>query len=248
MNRTRALEWLRRREVDEEEEDERQAEEGARRRGGGDEDAPGAMTPLHCAAATGAVRAVQLFLAPEATALLSNDESRLERGLDGRGRAHRRGRDARRRGRRRGVAREPRARWREPRRGRVGRRTEREGTRAGSGEVEFFAAGVAAQRARVMEWAVAPGERGERGVPRAAWSALDARAELTRRADLGDFLQRLVDDEDFQADMENSPSAAGGGGGDRKLSQRAAVEGRRHGHGRAQQVQARAEVLQGGWG
>ena len=64
MNRTRALEWLRRREEkDDDDDDEREAEEGARRSGGGDEDAPGAMTPLHCAAATGAVRAVEWLLA-----------------------------------------------------------------------------------------------------------------------------------------------------------------------------------------
>ena len=204
MNRTRALEWLRRREEkDDDDDDEREAEEGARRGGGGDEDAPGAMTPLHCAAATGAVRAVEWLLANGS----GRRSSRTRAGwnaastdADGRTAADVmrdfEGGDA--------ESRERAAR--EMERAATTARSTRDGTRgarAGRGEVEFSAAGVAAQRARVMEWArVAPGERAERGVPRAAWSALDAREELTRRADLGDFLQRLVDDEDFQADMK----------------------------------------------
>ena len=203
MNRTRALEWLRRREVDEEEDDERQAEEGARRRGGGDEDAPGAMTPLHCAAATGAVRAVEWLLANGSDRRSSRTRAgwnAASTDADGRTAA-----DVMRDGE--GGDAESRERAaREMERAATTARSTRDGTRgapAGRGEVEFSAAGVAAQRARVMEWArVAPGERAERGVPRAAWSALDAREELTRRADLGDFLQRLVDDEDFQADMK----------------------------------------------
>ena len=207
MNRTRALEWLRRREVDEEEEDERQAEEGARRRGGGDEDAPGAMTPLHCAAATGAVRAVQWLLANESDRRSSQTTragwNAASTDADGRTAA-----DVMRDGEAGDAeSRERAAREMERAATWDARSATRDGTRksrAGSGEVEFSAAlSVAAQRARVMEWSrVAPGERAERGVPRAAWSALDARAELTRRADLGDFLQRLVDDEDFQADMK----------------------------------------------
>ena len=196
MNRTRALEWLRRREEEKEEDDDDD-----------DEDAPGAMTPLHCAAATGAVRAVEWLLA-NIRADCSSSRSRAgwnaaSTDADGRTAADvmrdGEGGDAESRER---AAREMEraATW-------DARSATRDGTRksrAGSGEVEFSAAlSVAAQRARVMEWSrVAPGERAERGVPRAAWSALDARAELTRRADLGDFLQRLVDDEDFQADMK----------------------------------------------
>ena len=203
MNRTRALEWLRRREEDEEEDDDRQAEEGARRRGGGDEDAPGAMTPLHCAAATGAVRAVEWLLANRSDRRSSRTRAgwnAASTDADGRTAA-----DVMRDGE--GGDAESRERAaREMERAATTARSTRDGKRgalAGRGEVEFSAAGVAAQRARVMEWArVAPGERAERGVPRAAWSALDAREELTRRADLGDFLQRLVDDEDFQADMK----------------------------------------------
>ena len=204
MNRTRALEWLRRREEkDDDDDDEREAEEGARRSGGGDEDAPGAMTPLHCAAATGAVRAVEWLLANGSDRRSSRTRAgwnAASTDADGRTAADVmrdfEGGDA--------ESRERAAR--EMERAATTARSTRDGTRgapAGRGEVEFSAAGVAAQRARVMEWArVAPGERAERGVPRAAWSALDAREELTRRADLGDFLQRLVDDEDFQADMK----------------------------------------------
>lgn len=205
MNRTRALEWLRRREEkdDDDDDDEREAEEGARRRGGGDEDAPGAMTPLHCAAATGAVRAVEWLLANGSDRRSSRTRAgwnAASTDADGRTAA-----DVMRDGE--GGDAESRERAaREMERAATTARSTRDGTRgapAGRGEVEFSAAGVAAQRARVMEWArVAPGERAERGVPRAAWSALDAREELTRRADLGDFLQRLVDDEDFQADMK----------------------------------------------
>ena len=205
MNRTRALEWLRRREEkdDDDDDDEREAEEGARRSGGGDEDAPGAMTPLHCAAATGAVRAVEWLLANESDRRSSRTRAgwnAASTDADGRTAA-----DVMRDGE--GGDAESRERAaREMERAATTARSTRDGTRgapAGRGEVEFSAAGVAAQRARVMEWArVAPGERAERGVPRAAWSALDAREELTRRADLGDFLQRLVDDEDFQADMK----------------------------------------------
>ena len=202
MNRTRALEWLRRRE-EKDDDDEREAEEGARRRGGGDEDAPGAMTPLHCAAATGAVRAVEWLLANGSDGRSSQTRAgwnAASTDADGRTAA-----DVMRDGE--GGDAESRERAaREMERAATTARSTRDGTRgarAGSGEVEFSAAGVAAQRARVLEWArVAPGERAERGVPRAAWSALDAREELTRRADLGDFLQRLVDDEDFQADMK----------------------------------------------
>ena len=205
MNRTRALEWLRRREEkdDDDDDDEREAEEGARRGGGGDEDAPGAMTPLHCAAATGAVRAVEWLLANGSDRRSSRTRAgwnAASTDADGRTAADVmrdfEGGDA--------ESRERAAR--EMERAATTARSTRDGTRgarAGRGEVEFSAAGVAAQRARVMDWArVAPGERAERGVPRAAWSALDAREELTRRADLGDFLQRLVDDEDFQADMK----------------------------------------------
>ena len=204
MNRTRALEWLRRREEkDDDDDDERKAEEGARRGGGGDEDAPGAMTPLHCAAATGAVRAVEWLLANGSDRRSSRTRAgwnAASTDADGRTAA-----DVMRDGE--GGDAESRERAaREMERAATTARSTRDGTRgapAGRGEVEFSAAGVAAQRARVMEWArVAPGERAERGVPRAAWSALDAREELTRRADLGDFLQRLVDDEDFQADMK----------------------------------------------
>lgn len=205
MNRTRALEWLRRREEkdDDDDDDEREAEEGARRSGGGDEDAPGAMTPLHCAAATGAVRAVEWLLANGSDRRSSRTRAgwnAASTDADGRTAA-----DVMRDGE--GGDAESRERAaREMERAATTARSTRDGTRgapAGRGEVEFSAAGVAAQRARVMEWArVAPGERAERGVPRAAWSALDAREELTRRADLGDFLQRLVDDEDFQADMK----------------------------------------------
>ena len=55
----------------------------------------------------------------------------------------------------------------------------------------------------MIEWdAVRPEDRTKRRVPPAAWRALDARAELTRQADLCDFLQKLVDDADFQADMK----------------------------------------------
>ena len=204
MNRTRALEWLRRREEkDDDDDDEREAEEGARRSGGGDEDAPGAMTPLHCAAATGAVRAVEWLLANGSDRRSSRTRAgwnAASTDADGHTAA-----DVMRDGE--GGDAESRERAaREMERAATTARSTRDGTRgapAGRGEVEFSAAGVAAQRARVMEWArVAPGERAERGVPRAAWSALDAREELTRRADLGDFLQRLVDDEDFQADMK----------------------------------------------
>ena len=205
MNRTRALEWLRRREEkdDDDDDDEREAEEGARRSGGGDEDAPGAMTPLHCAAATGAVRAVEWLLANGSDRRCSRTRAgwnAASTDADGRTAA-----DVMRDGE--GGDAESRERAaREMERAATTARSTRDGKRgalAGRGEVEFSAAGVAAQRARVMEWArVAPGERAERGVPRAAWSALDAREELTRRADLGDFLQRLVDDEDFQADMK----------------------------------------------
>ena len=204
MNRTRALEWLRRRQEEKEEDDDDDD---------GDEDAPGAMTPLHCAAATGAVRAVEWLLA-NIRADCSSSRSRAgwnaaSTDADGRTAADvmRDGEGGDAESRERAAREMERAATTNTRDG-----TPR-GSRAGSGEVEFSAAGVAQsrysdcppqeQRARVMEWArVAPGERAERGVPRAAWSALDARAELTRRADLGDFLQRLVDDEDFQADMK----------------------------------------------
>ena len=55
----------------------------------------------------------------------------------------------------------------------------------------------------MIEWdAVRPEDRTKRRVPPAAWRALDARAELTRQVDLCDFLQKLVDDADFQADMK----------------------------------------------
>ena len=166
MNRTRALEWLRRREEkDDDDDDEREAEEGARRSGGGDEDAPGAMTPLHCAAATGAVRAVEWLLANGSDRRSSRTRAgwnAASTDADGRTAA-----DVMRDGE--GGDAESRERAaREMERAATTARSTRDGTRgapAGRGEVEFSAAGVAAQRARVMEWSrVAPGEsRGRRG-------------------------------------------------------------------------------------
>ena len=185
MNRTRALEWLRTHDDAAKDDESFDGTEGV----------PGGMTPLHCAAAAGATGAAAALLA---AAPVGTGWDAASTDADGRTAAEvmREGRGGE------GVdrdAREVAAKEIE----RAARRTSRTKGGAAGEELSFSALDAAAQRTRVIEWdAVRPEDRTKRRVPPAAWRALDARAELTRQADLCDFLQKLVDDADFQADMK----------------------------------------------
>jgi hypothetical protein len=185
MNRTRALEWLRTRDDDAKDDESFDGTEGV----------PGGMTPLHCAAAAGATGAAAALLA---AAPVGTGWDAASTDADGRTAAElmreARGGEGVDRDAREDAAKEIE---------RAARRTSRTKGGAAGEELSFSALDAAAQRTRVVEWdAVRPEDRTKRCVPPAAWRALDARAELTRQVDLCDFLQKLVDDADFQADMK----------------------------------------------
>jgi hypothetical protein len=70
------------------------------------------------------------------------------------------------------------------------------------GKGTFASLGRKEQTKRVREWAgVVEEKRTARGVPTAAWRALDVHSKLAKEAELRDFLMKLIDDDDFQGDM-----------------------------------------------
>ena len=214
MNKTAAVRWLLARARDEREHPKegegsvvgvRAPGKRTPASGGDDTGAPGGMTPLHCAAATGAAAA--------AAALLSGiDASGIDAsGIDAAGDAAADVMAAAARDASLPLTDEERAACE-----RVAKDMKRaEMKRAGGSAVRRAAVvGRAAkgvtfaslprdeQAKAVRRWAtVAADARAAERVPVAAWKALDAHAAVAREVELRDFLMKLIDDDDFQEDM-----------------------------------------------